>query len=86
MKWPLSSSVHIFDVSKMTLNYSSIFPRRVENVHGASPKCATIIIQCYFRRVMQIFDELKITLKSLRIENHTPRFHLFNQGIKPYIL
>ena len=34
--------VHISDASRKTLNYSSIFPRRVENVPDASPKYATI--------------------------------------------
>ena len=51
--------VHIFDASKKTLNYSSIFPRRVKNVQDASPKYATIF-QCYFGLVMQIFDVSKI--------------------------
>ena len=31
----------------------------------------------------QIVDK---SLKSLRSENHTPRFHLFNRSIRPYIL
>ena len=26
------------------------------------------------------------SLKSMRSENHTPRFHLFNRSIRPYIL
>ena len=29
---------------------------------------------------------MAIILKSLRSENHTPRFHLFNRSIRPYIL
>ena len=48
---------------KMTLKYSSIFPRRVENVQDASPKYSTIF-QCYFGRVMQIFDQSKMTLMT----------------------
>ena len=27
-----------------------------------------------------------IALKSLRSENHTPRFYLFNRSIRPYML
>ena len=46
-----------------TLNYSSIFARRVEDVQDASPKYATIF-QCYFGRAMQIFSALKITFKT----------------------
>ena len=46
---------HILDTSKMTLNYSSIFSRRVENVQDALPKYATIF-QCNFGRIMQILD------------------------------
>ena len=49
---------HILDASKMTLNYNSIFSRRVENVQDASPKYATIF-QCYFGRIMQIFDAFR---------------------------
>ena len=30
--------------------------------------------------------EQAVNLKSLRSENHTPRFHLFNRSIRPYIL
>ena len=52
-----------FDTSKMTLNYNSIFPRRVENVQDASPKYATIC-QCYFGCVMQIFDVSKMTFMT----------------------
>ena len=55
--------VHISDASRKTLNYSSIFPRRVENVPDASPKYATIF-QCYFGRVMQICDASKITFMT----------------------
>ena len=55
--------VHIFDASRKTLNYSSIFPRLVENVPVASPKYATIF-QCYFGRVMQIFVASKITFMT----------------------
>ena len=40
------------------LNYSSIFPRRIVNVQDASPISATIF-QCYFGRVMQVFDASK---------------------------
>ena len=29
---------------------------------------------------------IKNSLKSLRSENHIPRFHLFNRSIRPYIL
>ena len=49
--------VHIFDTSKKTLNYSSIFPRRVENVQDASLKYATIF-QCYFGRVKNYIYDL----------------------------
>ena len=55
--------VHISDASRKTLNYSSIFPRRVENVPDASPKYATIF-QCYFGRVMQICDASKNTFMT----------------------
>ena len=51
--------VHIFDASKKTLNYSSIYPRRVENVQDTSPK---YIFKCYFGPVMQICDASKITI------------------------
>ena len=59
--------VHIFDASRKTLNYSSIFPRRVDNVQDASPKYATIF-QCYFGRVIQIFDESESTFMTPPLE------------------
>ena len=55
--------MHIFDESKMTLNYTSIFPRRVENVQDASLKYATTF-QCYFGRLMQIFDPSEMTFMT----------------------
>ena len=30
--------------------------------------------------------DAKRSLKSLRSENHTPRFHLFNRSVRPYFL
>ena len=48
----------------MTLNYSSIFPRRVENVQDASPKYATMF-QCYFECVMQNFRLVKNDIYDL---------------------
>ena len=37
--------------------------------------------------ISKIFEKLLISqLKSLRSENHTPRFHLFNRSIRLYIL
>ena len=56
--------VHIFDASKVTLNYnSSIFRQRVKNVKNASPKYATIF-QCYIGCGMQIFDASKMTFMT----------------------
>ena len=54
--------VHISDASRKTLNYSSIFPRRVENVPDASPKYATIF-QCYFENY--IYDPSARIIKNL---------------------
>ena len=68
--------VHICDASKMTLNYSRIFARRVENVQDASPKYATIF-QCYFGRVMEIFDASKWHLWPLR-QNNWKSFKFYN--------
>ena len=61
----------IFDASKMTLDYSSMFRRCVTNVRNASSKYATIF-QCYFGCVMHIFHISKMTFmtplpKSLKI-------------------
>ena len=51
----------------MTLNYSSIFPRHVDNVQDALPNAD--LFQCYFGRVVFILDSSKITFMtpSLRI-------------------
>ena len=72
--------MHIFGGSKMTIDYSSIFGRRVKNVHDASSKYATMF-QCYFGHVMQIFDASKMTftttppesLKNLYIPQYSGR-------------
>ena len=55
-----ASCTFSIDASKMTLNYSSILPRRFENVQDASSKYATIF-QCNFGGVMQIFDASNMT-------------------------
>ena len=52
----------------MTLKYSSIFRRRFKNVHDTSSKYA-MIFQCYFRRIVQIFDSPKITFMTLPPES-----------------
>ena len=44
----------------MTLNYSSTFPQRVENVQGASQKYATIF-QCYFGNRHTNFRRVEMT-------------------------
>ena len=69
--------MHIFGGSKMTIDYSSIFGRRVENVHDASSKYATMF-QCYFGHVMQIFDASKMTFTT------TPPESLKNLYIPQY--
>ena len=53
----------------MTLNYSSIFSRRVENVQDASPKYATIF-QCYFEHDMTNLNASKMTfMKPIQVRD-----------------
>ena len=41
---------------------------------------------CPSLNMEQEINKEQENLKSLRSENHTPRFHLFNRSIRPYIL
>ena len=57
---------------RRVLNYSSIFPRRVENVPDASPKYATIF-QCYFEDDFGINDWKPLVNSATRSLNSATR-------------
>ena len=77
--WSKAKVEHIEKYQLALNNKLSYFDANTQAINCGNWHC-----QCVEHR--DHINFLCSTLKSSRSENHTPRFHLFNRSIRPYIL